>query len=153
MYNTSTYQTRLQAFTSQTAVQVFARVLKKMEPYRSKVLAYFWPVQNLAHFTGQELVRCRNRAIFVWPSKMVWKVFVICFISQWMKRSKHAFFIFPPKKTLIWRRHCSVGQSCCSMTSQRSTGCFLESPRACMKFFHPNVRLTNQKPRAFVSVR
>ena len=26
------------------------------------------------------------------------KVFVICFISQWMKRSKHALFVFPPKK-------------------------------------------------------
>ena len=31
--------------------------------------------------------------------------FVICFISQWMKKSKHGFFVFPPKKTLIWRRH------------------------------------------------
>ena len=25
----------------------------------------------------------------------------ICFISQWMKRSKHGLFIFPPRKTLI----------------------------------------------------
>ena len=25
---------------------------------------------------------------------------VICFISQWMKRSKHGLFVFPPKKTL-----------------------------------------------------
>ena len=41
-------------------------------------------------------------------------VFVICFIGQWMKRSKHGLFVFPPKKTLIWRRHCSAGQSCCS---------------------------------------
>ena len=29
-------------------------------------------------------------------------VFVICFISQWMKRSKHGLFVFPPKKILIW---------------------------------------------------
>ena len=28
-------------------------------------------------------------------------MFVICFISQWMKRSKHGLFVFPPKKTLI----------------------------------------------------
>ena len=44
-----------------------------------------------------------------------------------MKRSKHGLFVFPPKKTLIWRRHCSIGQSCCSMTSKRSSNLFLES--------------------------
>ena len=26
-------------------------------------------------------------------------MFVTCFISQWMKRSKHGLFVFPPKKT------------------------------------------------------
>ena len=47
------------------------------------------------------------------------KLFIICFISQWMKGSKHTLFVFPPKKILIWRRHCSIGQSCCGMiTSQ-----------------------------------
>ena len=49
-------------------------------------------------------------------------MFVICFNSQWMKRSKHGLFVFPPKKTLMWRRHCSIGQSCRSMTSKRSIG-------------------------------
>ena len=44
----------------------------------------------------------------------------LIFISQWMKRSKHGLFVFPPEKTLIWRRRCSIGQSCCSMTSKRS---------------------------------
>ena len=58
------------------------------------------------------------------------KVFVICFISQWMKRSKDGLFVFPPKKTLIWRRHCSIGQTRCSMTSKRSIVRFLESSRA-----------------------
>ena len=79
-------------------------------------------------------------------------MFLICFISQWMKRSKHGLFVFLPKKTLIWRRHFSIGQSCCSMTSKRSIDWFLESPLG-MKFFHPTVRLTNLKLRAFVSVR
>ena len=74
-------------------------------------------------------------------------MFVICFISQWMKRSKHGLFVFPPKKTLIWRRHCSIDQSCCSMTSKQ----FLESSSG-MKFVYPSVRLANQKPSAFVSV-
>ena len=46
---------------------------------------------------------------------------------QWIKRSNHGPFVFPPKKSLIWRRHCSIGQSCCSMTSKRSIDCFLES--------------------------
>ena len=75
-------------------------------------------------------------------------VFVTCFISQWMKRTKHGLFVFPPKKTLIWRRHCSIDQSCCSMTSKQ----FLESSLG-MKVFQPSVRLTSQKPGAFVSVR
>ena len=73
-------------------------------------------------------------------------------VSQWMKRSKHGFFGFPPKKTLIWRRHCSIGQSCCSKTSKPSINWFRESS-SCMKFFQLSVRVTNQKPRAFVSVR
>ena len=47
-----------------------------------------------------------------------------------MKRSKHGLFVFPPNKTLIWRRHCSIGQSCCSMTSKRSIDWFLETSRA-----------------------
>ena len=34
---------------------------------------------------------------------------------------------FPAKKTLIWRRHCSISQSCCSITSKQSIGWFLES--------------------------
>ena len=75
-------------------------------------------------------------------------MFVICFISQWMERTKHGLYVFPPKKTLIWRRHCSIDQSCCSMTSKQ----FLESSSS-MKFFYPSVRLANQNPGAFVSVR
>ena len=41
---------------------------------------------------------------------------------------------FLPRKTLIWRRHCSTGQSRCSMTSNRSIDWFLESSSG-MKFF------------------
>ena len=29
---------------------------------------------------------------------------------------------FPAKESLMWRRHCSVDQSCCGMTSKRSIG-------------------------------
>ena len=45
-----------------------------------------------------------------------------------------------------------IGQLCCSMTSKRSIDWFLESTSG-VKCFHSSVRLTNQKPRAFVSVR
>ena len=54
---------------------------------------------------------------------------------------------FPAKETLIWRRHCSIGQSCCSMTSKK----FLESSSG-IKFVYPRVRLANQNPGEFVSV-
>ena len=47
-----------------------------------------------------------------------------------MKRTKHRLFVFPPKKTLIWRRHCSIGQSCCSMTSKRFLESSLNQPKA-----------------------
>ena len=71
-------------------------------------------------------------------------MFIICFISQWTERSKHGLFIFPPKKTLIWRRHCSIGQLCCSMTSKR----FLESS-SCMKFFSAEHSLNQPKATHF----
>ena len=64
-----------------------------------------------------------------------------------MERTKHGLFVLPPKKTLIWRRHCSLDQSCCNMTSKQ----LLESSSG-MKFVYPSVRLANQKPGAFVSV-
>ena len=54
---------------------------------------------------------------------------------------------FSAKKTLVWRRHCSIGQSCCSMTSKRSIYAFLRVLGH--EIFSPERRLTNQKPRAF----
>ena len=74
----------------------------------------------------------------------------ICFTSQQMKRSKHGLFVFPPKKTLIWRRHCSIGQSCCSMTSKRSIDFqkVLGKPRATRVC----IRSINQSNRS-ISVR
>ena len=62
------------------------------------------------------------------------QAFVIRFISQWMKRSKHHLIVFPPKKNVTWRRHCLIGQSCCSMRSKRGIGWFLESSSS-MNFF------------------
>ena len=61
-----------------------------------------------------------------------------------MKRSKHGLFVFPPKKTLIWRRHCSIGQSCCSKTWKRSIDWFLESSSG-MNFFSAERSLNQPK--------
>ena len=65
---------------------------------------------------------------------------------------KHGLFVFPPKKPLIWRRRCSIGQSCYSMTSKESIDWFLESSGA-KKLFHPSILLTTQKPRTRVFIR
>ena len=67
-----------------------------------------------------------------------------------MKRTKRDLFLFPPKKTLINRRNCSIGQSCCSMTSKRSIIWFLESSRAWRKF---SERSLNQSKATWVCVR
>jgi len=66
-----------------------------------------------------------------------------------MKRSKHGLFVFPPKKTLIWRRHYSIGQSCYSMTSKRSIGWFLESSRAWSFFTRAFAKPTKGRARLY----
>ena len=78
-------------------------------------------------------------------------MFVVCFISQWMKGSKHGLFVYPPKKTLISRRHCSIGQLCCSITSKRSVDWFLESSSG-MKFFSAE-RSLNQPKATRICIR
>ena len=68
-----------------------------------------------------------------------------------MKRSKYGLLVFPPKKTLIWRRYCSISQSCCSMTWKRSVDWFLESSSG-MNFFSSE-RLLNQPKATRVCIR
>ena len=67
----------------------------------SKILGIRIRAQNHSIYS----VCCLIRAIFVWSWKMVSVSVQYIFISQWMKRSKHGLFVFPPKKTLKWRRH------------------------------------------------
>ena len=58
-----------------------------------------------------------DRAIFVWPWKMVSvSVHYYCFISQNGWKDQNTDSLFSHKKTLIWRRLCLSGQSWCSMT-------------------------------------
>ena len=67
--------------------------------------------------------------MLVWPWKMVLVSVRFLFYQPMDENIKTWTLRFPPKKTLIRRRHCSIGQSCCSMTSKRRIGWFLESSR------------------------
>ena len=84
-----------------------------------------------------------DRAIFLWPSKMV-SVSVICFSANgWKDQNMDSYF--PAKKTLIWLIVLQYDvKAKYRLISRKFSG---------MKFFHPSVRLTKQKPRAFESVR
>ena len=55
-------------------------------------------------------------------------MFVICFISHWRRDEniKTWTLRLSSKENLTWRRHCSIGQLCCSITSKRSINWFLE---------------------------
>ena len=80
------------------------------------------------------------------------QVFVIRFISQWIKRSKRGLHVFPPKKKCNMKKALFdwpiVLQYKVKAKYGLISGKFFER-----KVFQPNVRLTNQKPHAFVSVR
>ena len=67
-----------------------------------------------------------HRATFVWPWKMVSVSVRYLFYQPMDEKIKTWLFVFSPKKTLTWRRHGSIGQSCCRMTSKRSIDWFLE---------------------------
>ena len=67
------------------------------------------------------------RVVFVWPWKMVLVSVGYLFYQPMDEKIKTWPLCFPAKKTLIWRRHCSISQSCCSITSKQSIGWFLES--------------------------
>ena len=76
-------------------------------------------------------------------------MFVNCFISQWTKRSTYGLFVFPPKKTSIWKKALFDWTTNDVKVKYR----LISRKFSGMKIFHPSVHLTNQKPRAFVSVR
>ena len=69
-----------------------------------------------------------------------------------MKRSKHGLFVFPPKKTLIWKKVLFDWPIMLQYDVKAKYG-LVSRKFSGMKFFHPKVRITNQKPCAFVSVR
>ena len=75
-----------------------------------------------------------------------------CFISQWMKWSKHGLFVFPPKENPNMEK-ALFDWPVVLQYDVKAKYRLISRKFLGMKFFHPSVRLTNQKPRAFVSVR
>ena len=86
-----------------------------------------------------------DRVIFLWPRKTV-SVSVRYLFYQ---RSKHGLFVFP--------NACGEGTvrlaNRISVWRQSEVSIDFRKVLRGMKFFHPSIRLTNQKPRAFVSFR
>ena len=68
-----------------------------------------------------------------------------------MKRSKHGLLVFPPKKTLLRRGYCSIGQWCCSMTSKQNIYWFLEVLGH--DFFSPERSLNQPKTTRVCQIR
>ena len=85
-------------------------------------------------------------AIFVWPWKMVSVSVRFLFYRPVDEKIKTWTLRFPAKETLRWRRHCSIGQSCSSMTSKRRIDWFLESSLG-HEVFSPERSLNQPKPR------
>ena len=88
-------------------------------------------------------VKCNNlltahpiRAFFIWPWKMVFVYKCLLFVSsanRWKDQNVASMFSHQ-RKNVTWRRHCLIGQSCCSIRSKQSMGWFLESSSS-VKFF------------------
>ena len=67
-----------------------------------------------------------------------------------MKRSKHGLFVFPLNKTLIMEKALFHWPVVFQYEVKAKHG-LISRKFSGMKFFYPSVRLTKQKPRAFVS--
>ena len=83
---------------------------------------------------------------FVWPWKMV-SVSVICLISQWMKRSENRLFVFKPNPNM---EKALFDWPIVFQYDVKARYRLISRMFSGMKFFHP---ITNQKPRAFVTVQ
>ena len=78
-------------------------------------------------------------------------MFVICVISQWMKRRKYDLR-FPAKENPNIKK-ALFDWPIVLQYDVKAKYRLISKKFSGMKFFHPSVRLTNQKPRAFLSVQ
>ena len=74
-------------------------------------------------------------------------VSVICLISQWMKRSENRLFVFKPNSNM---EKALFDWPIVLQYDVKARYRLISIMFSGMKFFHP---ITNQKPRAFVSVQ
>ena len=85
-----------------------------------------------------------RRVIFVWPWKIVWVSVRYSFLQPMDEKSmkKTWSLRFPAKKTLIWKKDCSIGQSVIVLQYAVKAKDRLNFGKfSGMKFFHPSVRL------------
>ena len=110
---------------------------------------------NILRYCGANVMSAfdidnNNRAIFVWPCKMVSVSVSYLFhqpMDEWVKTWP---LRFPAKENPNVKRHCSIGQSRRSMTSKRSIGWFLESSGAWSFFTRAFAQPTKSRVRLYL---
>ena len=93
------------------------------------------------------------RSIFVWPGKLVSVSVRYLFYQPMDEKIKTCTLRFPAKENFNMEKASGFDWSIVSQYDVKAKYRLISRKFLGMKFFHPSVRLTNQKPRAFVSVR
>ena len=96
-------------------------------------------------------LKWRARAIFVWPWKMVSVSVRYLFYQPMDEKIKTCTLHFPAKENPNMEK-ALFDWSIVSQYEVKAKYRLISRKFLGMKFFHPSVRLTNQKPRAFVFV-
>ena len=93
------------------------------------------------------------RAIFVWPWKLVSVSVRYLFHQSMDEKIKTCTLRFPAKENFNMEKASGFDWSIVSQYDVKAKYRLISRKFLGMKFFHPSVRLTNKKPREFVSVR
>ena len=93
------------------------------------------------------------RVIFVWPWKLVSVSVRYLFYQAMDEKIKTCTLRFPAKENRNMEKASGFDWSIVSQYYIKTKYRLISRKLLGMKFFHPSVRLTNQKPRALVSVR
>ena len=93
------------------------------------------------------------RAIFVWPWKLVSVSVRYLFHQSMDEKIKTCTLRFPAKENFNMEKESGFDWSIVSQYDVKAKYRLISRKFLGMKFFHPSVRLTNKKPRVFVSVR
>ena len=93
------------------------------------------------------------RAIFVWPWKLVSVSVRYLFYQPMDEKIETCTLRFPDKENPNMEKASGFDWSIVSQYDVKAKYRSISRKFLGMNFFHPSVRLTNQKPHAFVSVR